>query len=67
MTFDEGGLAGTTVADQDALEGGHIGLLCHFDRLIIDDKSRIRIWKGKHVSRLHVGDAACDEEQSDEE
>lgn len=32
MPLDEGGLASTAVADQHALEGGHIGLIGHFDR-----------------------------------
>lgn len=30
MPFNEGGLTGTTVADEHALEGGHIGFVCHF-------------------------------------
>lgn len=32
MPLDEGSLASTTVADQHAFEGGHIGFVCHFDR-----------------------------------
>lgn len=51
MTFDEGGLAGTAVADQDALESGHIGFLCHLDRMILlgliaTNQENIRICKG---------------------
>lgn len=29
MTFDECGFAGTSVADQDALESGNIAFSCH--------------------------------------